>query len=478
MNRPAASSSTATDDGVSPARAIALRALSDLREGRQSARQAIDVLIGQHVASAQDRSLATELVMGVVRHRLTLARVLGRLTARGWPRVGHRLQQILLMGAYQLLWLDGIPEFAAVNEAVQLAKREGGARVGHFVNAVLRSLIREIEHRRIPVVQADPRRAVLIDAEDACQLRSPFLPDPTENPVAYWADATSHPAWLVARWRDAYGLDTAVRICRAGICRPPVIVRPNALRLDAAALQRRLSEEGISSELLPGGAALVLSAGSSFLHTRAFAEGLFQPQDRTAMRVLPDACRSALRPGQVIVDLCAGAGTKATQLAEMMQDRGVILATDKDAARLELLRANALRLGCQSIQIVAMSDLVASVAAAGGAHCVLVDAPCSNSGVLARRPEARYRVSLRAIEKLSQLQSEVLAEAAALLRPGGRLIYSTCSIELEENEQVAVQFAHSHPDWRLIDTRLTLPQAGSAPVEWQDGGYWAAWDKP
>jgi 16S rRNA (cytosine967-C5)-methyltransferase len=330
----------------------------------------------------------------------------------------------------------------------------------------------------MPLHQADPRRSVIVSHDVACQFRRPFLPDPQENPVGYWADATSHPTWMVARWRDAYGLESAVRICRAGISRPPIVLRPNRLRIDAAGLQVMLQEEGITTERLPDADALVVTAGPSVLGTRAFEVGLFQPQDRTAMEVVPGVCQQCLEPGHIIIDMCAGLGTKATQLAEMTQDQGVIIATDKDADKLELLRANALRLGCQSIQIVPVSELLRTVAAAGGAHCVLVDAPCSNTGVLARRPEARYRLTMRAIEKLANLQSEVLAEAAELLRPAGRLIYVTCSIDPHENEHVASRFCHAHPDWQLLDTRLTLPDAGPRPPDWRDGGFRAVWKKP
>lgn len=468
-----------TDEtGVSPARAIALRVLSDLREGRQTAREAIDSLISRHPASGQDRGLATELVMGVVRHRLTLARLIGRFTTRGWNRVGQRIQHILMIGAYQLIWLDGIPAFAAVDQAVEQAKCEGGKRAGQFVNGVLRSLIRDIEQRRLTAEQGDSRRSVLVSHDTVCQFKREFLIDPQEDPIAYWSDATSHPGWLISRWRDAYGMRKTIDIARAGMNRPPIVLRPNRLKTDAPGLAKRLAEEGVTTEILPEGAGLVVTGGDSPMQTRAFEEGLFQPQDRTAMEVLPKASDYRIKPGDIIVDLCAGLGTKATQLAEMTRDRGVVLATDKDGDKLELLRANALRLGCQSIQILSVPETVSRAAAAGGAHWVLVDAPCSNTGVLARRPEARYRLTPHSLETLNKLQIEVLAEAAQLLRPQGRLIYSTCSIDPQENEQVAAHFSETHPDWRFITSETTLPQAGPLPTDWRDGGYFAVWQKP
>jgi 16S rRNA (cytosine967-C5)-methyltransferase len=182
-----------------------------------------------------------------------------------------------------------------------------------------------------------------------------------------------------------------------------------------------------------------------------------------------------LAPGQVALDLCAGLGTKTTQMAEMMRDQGRVLATDKDAPKLEALTKNCARLGLRSVVAVRLEELAARVASLDRLDWILIDVPCSNSGVLSRRPEAKYRISGASLAALSRTQRQLLARAAALARPETRLVYSTCSIEPEENEQTVDAFAAGHRQWRMIERCLTLPDAGDRPEQWCDGGYWSSW---
>jgi 16S rRNA (cytosine967-C5)-methyltransferase len=459
------------------AREIALRVLSDLRGGRRTARQEIDALASAGGADAREVSLATELVMGVLRHRLTLGNVIRKLGCQGWKRTNERLKSILLLAGYQLLWLDAVPAFAAVNEAVEQAKGEAGARGGKFVNAVLRTLLREIEQRRIPGHEADATRSIPIDASVSCQFRKPVLPDPAQSLAEYLADATSHPMWLVSRWLGHYGKERTTGICAAGISRPPTILRPNRLRIDAAGLAERLKKEGLQAELLPGGEAVLVQDAGSLVRSAAFTAGLFQPQDRTAMSTLQCGCGGKLIAGQTVLDLCAGLGTKSTQAAEMLGGRGLVLACDKDEPKLHLLVENCERLGHGIVRTTALEGLEQTVAGLERLDWVLVDAPCSNTGVLARRPEARYRLSPRDLEMLQATQLEILDRAARLARPQTRLLYSTCSIEPEENEEVSKKFAAAHPGWGLRDAKLTLPEVGKTPADWRDGGYWASWER-
>jgi 16S rRNA (cytosine967-C5)-methyltransferase len=452
-----------------PARQVALRVLGDLREGRKTARQSIDALIARQTISSQDLSLATELVMGVVRHRLTLARVLGAMAARGWKNVNHVIQHILMLGAYQLIWLDHIPEFAAVHSAVEQAKGEGGIKASRFVNAILRRLLRDIEHRRIAFGEADPVRAIPVDLQTCCQMRTPIFADPKIKPVEYWADATSHPGWLVARWLSAFGLHEMQRICLAGMSRPPLVLRPNRLRVNATELMMRLQQEGIVAEATPSGA-VVIARSIPITRIAAFTEGLFQPQDPTSMQVVREM---GLAPGQAVLDLCAGLGTKTTQMAEAMQNRGSVLATDKDEPKLELLRSNCERLGHSIVQTVPMAKLQEIAEALPKLDWILVDAPCSNTGVFARRPEARYRLNERSIASLEQLQLQLLEQAAGLAHLQTRIMYSTCSIDPQENEQLITAFLEGHPGWLIKNSQLTLPSGGPTPAEWRDGGFWA-----
>lgn len=414
--------------------------------------------------------MTLELVTGVVRHRLTLAAVLTHYTRHRWKRVSRRLQHVMMLGAYQILWLDSVPVFAAVNEAVNQAKVEGGARASQFVNAVLRQLERRIDQRRLPSNEADPIRSIPIDRTTSCQLSDAILADPARRTIDYWSQATSHPAWLVSRWMDAYGPGRTAAICRSGMLRPPVFVRPNPLKTDTATLMSLLDEAGFVPQLTADGQSILIEHASLLNDSPLLAAGLFQPQDPTAMQPVRNM---KLRPGQTVLDLCAGLGTKTTQMVEAMQDEGRILATDLDEGRLasqaEVLR----RQGYSSVEILPIGEIEARAASAAAPDWILVDAPCTNSGVLARRPEVRYRITIQSLLKLSQVQSGLLEQVARMAGPQTRIMYSTCSIDPEENEQVCARFLQAHADWQLVDSALTLPDAGDTPVEWHDGGYWA-----
>ena len=182
--------------------------------------------------------------------------------------------------------------------------------------------------------------------------------------------------------------------------------------------------------------------------------------------------RMELRPGQTVLDLCAGLGTKTTQMAEIMGNSGKIIATDVDDAKLETLSASSENEGT-TIETVAMRDMPARIAQLDRLDWILIDAPCSNTGVLARRPEIRYRLAARSLGQLADTQLSLLEQAADLARAETRLMYSTCSIDPEENEQVCARFVQARPDWQYADGHLTLPHPGPDIRHWHDGGYWA-----
>lgn len=454
------------------ARTAAVDVLAEVRKGRVTAREVLEGLVARGRLAGSELPLATELVMGVLRHRLTLVCVLSGLTSRGWKRVAEGVQNILLVGAYQIIWLDAVPAFAAVHEAVDAAKRRGGPPAGRFVNAVLRQLLRDIEHRRLSLAEADPCRAIPVDRDNACQFHREVLPEPSRQPVEYLADTTSVPTWLVKRWMSQWGLEQAREAARTAMLRSTTFLRPNATRVTCSAMFQRMVSEGFQAEITADGQMVAVLSGGDPAKSEAFAEGWFQVQDQSSRTVVE---QMRLRPGQVVIDWCAGLGTKTTQMAECMRNQGLILASDKDAGKLAALERNCLRLGHTSVRTVLASQLVATAAELKQIDWILIDAPCSNSGVLSRRPEARYRINAAALKSLAEIQHGLLDAASRLARPATRLLYSTCSIEPEENEMVSTRFAHSHPGWRLEAARLALPSAGRSPGEWRDGGYWAIW---
>jgi len=480
------------------AREAAVAVLSDARAGRRTARRSLDELIERYRIVPADVSLANELVWGVMRHRLTLEAVLRPATKGRWNGVGSTLQHILLVAAYQLMWLDAVPAFAAVNEAVEQAKREGGRRAAGFVNAVLRFMQRHMLARDDRAPADDPQCSVPTAPGRYCRFDMPVLPDPAAAPVAYLAAATSHPEILVRRWIKAFGPKAAEMICAAGTRRPPLILRPNVLRTDAVTLAERLRAEGCDVEVAGIGngparspekkdAAVQPACDSSREHDAvvllrasppsaalsrlaAFRDGLFQPQDMTAMQPVRAA---GVRIGDVVLDLCAGYGTKATQAAEQMADRGLVIASDSDPGKLGALADNCRRLGITCVRTASPDELAAVVAAQRRLDVILVDVPCTNTGVLARRPEARYRFTPAALRALATTQARLLHRAAELARPETRLCYSTCSLEMEENEGIVEDFCERHRNWRVLRSQLTLPQCGAGPVDWCDGGFFA-----
>lgn len=452
------------------ARDVAICVLADARAGRRTAKRSIDELLGRYTVRFEDVGLASELVWGVVRHRLTLEAVLQFVVTAKWERLSPTMQHVLLVAAYQLLCLDGVPAFAVIHEAVEQAKREGGRPAGGFVNAALRTLQRRLIGRGQSAPGDDPRTCVRIGPQRTCRFDGPVLPDPTADRILYLSVATSHPTFLVERWTRAFGPAAAESLCRIGTCRPAAVLRPNRLRTDAAALAARLATEGCEVEVVGDEAVVLINppAVGPILAGSSFREGLFQPQDITAMHAVRLADP---KPGAVVLDLCAGFGTKATQAAERMRDQGVVLASDSDSRKLKSLQRNCQRLGLTCVRPIAVDALDAAVAAEPRLDVILIDVPCSNTGVLARRPEARYRVSRRSLAALATAQRSLLERAASLARRETRLVYSTCSVEREENEAVVDSFRQGHREWRIVRMEKNLPQAGGRAAQWRDGGF-------
>jgi 16S rRNA (cytosine967-C5)-methyltransferase len=455
----------------SVARELALGALQGVRAGRGFVHEVLDELIERHRPTQTDAHLGTELATGAVRWRLTL-RALARPFFRGqWSRLQPIVADALLLGTYQIWMLDRIPPHAAVGQVVELVKVRKGPRAAGLVNGVLRSMLRELSAERVPMDHLDDGPTTLWrDEPTGLRFNRSVWPDPADNPIEHLALTTSNPPRLVRRFVETFGLPTARAICRAGQHRPPLSLRANAARCSVEQVRQALADEGMPCEMHEQPGILVAASSRSVWSMQAFQRGLFQPQDATAARAVAAA---ALRPGERVLDLCAAPGGKATQAAELMGDEGVVIACDVSEGRLALVRANANRLGLRSIRYALASRLDAALAETGPPNLVVVDVPCSNTGVLSRRPEARYRFSPKTMAKLVEQQVELLSRAASLAGRPGRVLYSTCSIDPSENEGPVGQLLRGHRDWRLVGAELTLPTAGPERNRWRDGGYWA-----
>lgn len=413
----------------SPARVTAARTLQRVADDDAFADLALEAEITAHELTLRDAALATELVYGTLRWQRYLDWILAPHSRRALASLDTRVLVLLRMTAYQLVFLERIPPFAAVSDAVSLAKGRDKQGVPAFVNAVLRSFTRRGVREREPRAPGDPVEALAV--------------------------RLSFPTWLAARWVERYGMDEATALMRAMNERPPITVRANTLRLTREALAERLTREDQLSvtptRYAPEG--LRVEHGGAPSAWRAFADGAFAVQDEASMLVarLLDA-----RPGDIVADACAAPGTKTTHLAQLMENQGRILALDREPARLARVPEAAARLGVSIVET--RHGPIEALAGALASACdgVLVDAPCSNLGVLRRNPEVKWRREARDVAASAARQREILTAAAGMVKPGGRLLYATCSTEPEENEAVAAAFRDARPDF-VIDPPAEFP---------------------
>jgi 16S rRNA (cytosine967-C5)-methyltransferase len=392
--------------------------------------------------SDRDQALLQQLVKGTLQQRGALDATLERRLKSGLAALTPWIRNILRLGAYQVLFLDRTPPEVAVSESVELAKRYGHKGTAGLVNAVLRRIAAEAPQR--------PQAEAPQSAEEI-------------------AERHSHPLWLVRRWLAQIGPEETIALCEADNTPWPLCLRANTLRVDAAQLRERLAAEGVLAEPARYAAACLivrqLPAGTRLHELASFRDGLFQVQDESAALL---AQLVAPEPGEFVVDLCSAPGGKTTALAALMENRGRILACDLHENRLRLVRANCERLG---IAIAAYhSGDAREVALDEPADRVLLDAPCSGLGVLGRKSDVRWNKREEDIARMAALQAELIHQAAALVRPGGTLVYSTCTLEPSENERVVEEFLEFNPAFTLVS-----PPHGFPAELVSSQGYYCAW---
>ena len=413
-----------------PARAVAARVLERVETDDAWADRTLDAEVTRAALSGRDVALATEIVYGTLRWQRYLDWILTAHSRRPLAALDARVRVALRMAAYQLVFLERIPPFAIVNDAVSIARgRKAG--LAEYTNAVLRSFARRGGRERD---QAPPR-----------------------DPVDALATRCSFPTWLATRWVERYGVADAEALMRTLNARPPVTLRVNTLRLTREALAERLAaEDDVTTRPTahaPDG--LVAAHAGEPGAWRAFAEGACVAQDEASIlvgRLLEP------RPGDTVADVCAAPGTKTTHLAQLMENRGRVIAMDPQRARLTRVDEAAARLGISIIETVAGTAQDTAGARTGTCDAILVDAPCSNLGVLRRNPEVKWRRRPEELAPAAKGQCEILAAAATMLKPGGRLVYATCSLEPEENDRVVEAFLTAHPEFR-VDTPAAFPVA-------------------
>jgi 16S rRNA (cytosine967-C5)-methyltransferase len=372
---------------------------------------------------ARDRALAMRLLYGAVQRKGTLDFLIERLADRPVEKLDARLLAALRLGLYELLYLSGAPDHAVVADGVELAK--GGARGGHgLVNAVLRRGVRE--------------GAALLD----------WLSDQTPGQAAI---KHSHPEWIARMWWEELGPDDACALMAYDNEPGEVALRANTLVTDAATLMGELPVATHTDPNLPE--ALVLEGPFDAHDSPAWRTGAFLAQSRAAMRV---SRALGPQPGERVLDLCAAPGGKSTHLAALMQGRGEVVAVERNSRRAGMLTRTAQRLHAHNVR-VEVADAAAPRPEGAVYDRVLVDPPCSGLGTLQARADLRWRVTPKDVREMTRTQAAILAAGAAAVRPGGVLVYSTCTISPTENEHQITAFLDAHPDFSCDELIATLP---------------------
>ena len=369
-----------------------------------------------------DKSLLNELVHGVLRWQMKLDWVLNGFFHGNFTKSEATVKNALRIALYQIMFLDKIPHHAAVNEAVEFVKRIRGEKAGNLVNAVLRNILRNID--------------------------AIHYPDVTIDAVQYLAIMYSHPVWLVRRWVNRFGYAEADKLLQANNRKPVLSLRINTMKIDVETFLGHLSSQNIAFERSRFLDNFVTTANlSNLAQSELFKQGFFSVQDESA----GIACKLVdPKPGEKIIDLCAAPGGKTAYIGEVLKNSGHIDAVDKYQSRLGLVATGCERLGIKNVSCYTAD---ACTFEAPQADKVLLDAPCSGFGILAKKPDIKLKRESKDIKQLTDLQGELIDHAASLVKPGGALVYSTCTIEPEENFSVVRTFLSNHPEFSIDSAR-------------------------
>lgn len=413
------------------ARSIAWKALLQMEENEGYSNLVIDKALSENSLSPQDAALASTIFYGVLEKRITLDHYLGQCLNKGGKRLDPRVREALRCGAYQILFLDRVPDSAAVNETVELLKGIRLSSLTGFVNGVLRNLSR----------------------------RKGELSLPSGENIKAWSTVYSVPEELISLWTRAYGSEITKKLLVSFQERPMTYVRVNPCKTTGEALAASLSEHGADLSLLEDlpHAAILKSRGSP-AELEEFKAGAFHVQDLSAQWV----CRLLdVQPGETVCDCCAAPGGKTFTIAQDMRDTGRVLSFDLYPARAALIESGARRLGLSNVK-AGVNDASQPFPEGLKADRILCDVPCSGFGVIRRKPEIRYK-KLTELKELPSLQYKILQNASSVLKPGGLLVYSTCTLNPAENEEVAALFLKNNPDFEPVS--ITFPNIRRALPE-------------
>ncbi len=431
MTVPPAAQGAAPGSGVSPARAAAFAVLRRLRARGSRLDESSASLPELSSLSVADRGLANELISGTVKRRASLDAVLSAYTKAPLRSADPDVRDALRLAAFQLLFLDRVPAYAAVDDSVTLATRRS-KKAGGFANAVLRRVAAEGRAKLAELGEGDETRA--------------------------WAVGLSYPPWLVKLTRDELGDEPALRVLKAGNAAPERCLRVNRVRGGLPDARKALAAEGLSAKGIPGLPDGLLYVGPPLERSAAFRDGLVTPQSRGSQIAGTVAAGGVSGPGAAFLDLCAAPGAKTSQLAALLPEAAVT-AVETDEARVDELRRNLARLGVTGVRVVRGDALELPASYDGAFEAVLLDAPCSGLGTLSSRADLRWRRRMSDVPRLAQLQARLLKRAAAAVKPGGALTYAVCTITRAETLGV-VEPLLAGGGWSADDLGAAWPHLG------------------
>ena len=478
------------------ARQVAADVLHRSRSRDAFAAELVDDALATANLSPQDRRFVTQLVFGVIRRSGTLDALLKPFIKLPLHAVQPRVWDVLRLGAFQLTFLTHVPKHAAVHETVELATHVGAERAKGFVNGVLRRIAELVTDDFTERAGADavPFESVTVPIEPKAgsepklsergrgdgspvavvqqknryrKLARAVLPVPATDPAAYFAAAFSYPQWLANRWLERYGPDECTRLGFWFNAPPPLWIRTNKLNVDRETYRIQLAAALIDAEPGQHPQSLHFPEHHAIRELPGYADGDFAVQDHSSMLV---ASALGVKPEMRVLDLCAAPGGKTTHLAELMDNRGHITACDIEQKRLDTVTTLCQRLRVKCVETVLLKE--DGSIPDGAFDAALVDVPCSNTGVLGRRPEVRWRLKPNEFEHLVRLQTRLLVEAVVRVKPGGAVVYSTCSVEPEENEGVVKAVCKGMRGVTIEAEHRAVPGRPS------DGGYWARLRRP
>jgi 16S rRNA (cytosine967-C5)-methyltransferase len=431
---------------MTDARRLAYQVLLNLERQSSFPDRLIRMTLQRHTdCKEEDRALLTELVYGVLRWRGLLDWHIDQLSRVEASKIKPEIRMLLRLALYQMLYLSRVPDYAAVNEAVKMAKSTQPSHLVGFVNALLREAARREGKWEWPSPEADP--------------------------VGHLAITTSHPLWFVRRCLDEFGWEETRSFCQANNSMAPLVLRVSAHGIASAALVDHLHGMGLKVEPSPYLADALRLSGvrHSIASLPVFEKGWVQAQDEASQLIslLLDP-----HPGERILDLCAGFGGKSTHVGSLMRNEGEIVAVDQSSWKLEELRQNARRQHLDLIGTVAGDALELGSERLGSFDRVLLDAPCSGFGTLRRKPDIKWRRHLKDPYRFSLLQRQLLDHSSLFVKPGGVLVYATCTIFSEENERVVEEFGERHEGWMLEPAVGFLPESCR---QMADGPFFRSW---